>query len=254
MLAFDAFIGNEDRHENNFDVIVRDGKIMLRLFTTMAVVCLRGQRMKNWLTRSSVISSTKPNRSAVTMPSKSRWSMSLCCQRVTWTSCIVKSFSPSRLFLHCWAKKSICDPSIPEIPSALPESRHGVIKWPIWNWWWMKRNCPPKRRWAVSLRKWGRAAVQPPTEPFHRWQTWSSIGWCGGLGKETNLSEKSDGLQGNSENDGSAELQCMGNRQTHQRLPDGRPYWLRFSEDETFEDTTRGRARRIMNENQKNSW
>ena len=25
MLAFDAFIGNEDRHENNFDVIVRDG-------------------------------------------------------------------------------------------------------------------------------------------------------------------------------------------------------------------------------------
>ena len=31
------------------------------------------------------------------------------------------------------------------------------------------------------------------------------------------------------------------------------PYWLRFSEDETFEDTTRGRARRIMNENQKNS-
>ena len=24
------------------------------------------------------------------------------------------------------------------------------------------------------------------------------------------------------------------------------PYWLRFSEDETFEDTTRGRARRIM--------
>ena len=37
------------------------------------------------------------------------------------------------------------------------------------------------------------------------------------------VSEKSDGLQGNSENDGSAELQCMGNRQTHQRLPDGRP-------------------------------
>ena len=31
------------------------------------------------------------------------------------------------------------------------------------------------------------------------------------------------------------------------------PYWLRFSEDETFEDTTRGRARRIMNENQKSS-
>lgn len=26
MLAFDAFIGNEDRHENNFDVIVRNGK------------------------------------------------------------------------------------------------------------------------------------------------------------------------------------------------------------------------------------
>ena len=26
-----------------------------------------------------------------------------------------------------------------------------------------------------------------------------------------------------------------------------------FLEDETFEDTTRGRARRIMNENQKNS-
>ena len=31
------------------------------------------------------------------------------------------------------------------------------------------------------------------------------------------------------------------------------PYWLRFSEDETFEDTTRGRARRIMNENRKSS-
>ena len=31
------------------------------------------------------------------------------------------------------------------------------------------------------------------------------------------------------------------------------PYWLQFSEDETFEDTTRGRARRIMNENQKSS-
>lgn len=29
------------------------------------------------------------------------------------------------------------------------------------------------------------------------------------------------------------------------------PFWLRFSEDETFEDTTRGRARRIMNDNQK---
>lgn len=29
------------------------------------------------------------------------------------------------------------------------------------------------------------------------------------------------------------------------------PYWLRFSEDETFEDTTRGRARKIMKENQK---
>ena len=29
------------------------------------------------------------------------------------------------------------------------------------------------------------------------------------------------------------------------------PYWLRFSEDETFEDTTRGRARRIMTECQK---
>ena len=31
------------------------------------------------------------------------------------------------------------------------------------------------------------------------------------------------------------------------------PYWLRFSEDETFEDTTRGRVRRIMKENQKSS-
>ena len=31
------------------------------------------------------------------------------------------------------------------------------------------------------------------------------------------------------------------------------PYWLRFSETETFEDTTRGRARKIMSENQKNS-
>lgn len=31
------------------------------------------------------------------------------------------------------------------------------------------------------------------------------------------------------------------------------PYWLRFSKDETFEDTTRGRARKIMNEDQKSS-
>ena len=31
------------------------------------------------------------------------------------------------------------------------------------------------------------------------------------------------------------------------------PYWLRFSEDETFEDTTRGRAKKIMDETQKNS-
>lgn len=29
------------------------------------------------------------------------------------------------------------------------------------------------------------------------------------------------------------------------------PFWLRFSENETFEDTTRGRARRIMAEYQK---
>ena len=29
------------------------------------------------------------------------------------------------------------------------------------------------------------------------------------------------------------------------------PFWLRFSEDETFEDTTRGRARKIMAEYQK---
>ena len=31
------------------------------------------------------------------------------------------------------------------------------------------------------------------------------------------------------------------------------PYWQRFSEDETFEDTTRGRARKIMKEDQKRS-
>ena len=31
------------------------------------------------------------------------------------------------------------------------------------------------------------------------------------------------------------------------------PYWLRFSEEEIFEDTTRGRARKIMKENQKSS-
>ena len=42
-------------------------------------------------------------------------------------------------------------------------------------------------------------------------------------GKEANLSEKSDGLQRDFENDGSTELQCMGNRQAHQRLSDGRP-------------------------------
>ena len=33
------------------------------------------------------------------------------------------------------------------------------------------------------------------------------------------------------------------------------PYWLRFSEEETFADTTRGRSRKIMSENQENtSW
>ena len=33
------------------------------------------------------------------------------------------------------------------------------------------------------------------------------------------------------------------------------PYWLRFNEEENFADTTRGRARKIMSENQKNtSW
>ena len=31
------------------------------------------------------------------------------------------------------------------------------------------------------------------------------------------------------------------------------PFWLRFSEAETFEDTTRGRARRIMAEYQKSA-
>ena len=31
------------------------------------------------------------------------------------------------------------------------------------------------------------------------------------------------------------------------------PFWLRFSEDETFDDTTRGRARRIMAEYQKSA-
>ena len=31
------------------------------------------------------------------------------------------------------------------------------------------------------------------------------------------------------------------------------PFWLRFSEDETFEDTTRGRARKIMAEYQKSA-
>ena len=37
-------------------------------------------------------------------------------------------------------------------------------------------------------------------------------------------------------------------------LKDDHGFHIRFTnpEDETFEDTTRGRARRIMNENQKN--
>lgn len=51
----------------------------------------------------------------------------------------------------------------------------------------------------------------------------SSISRCGSLGKEAYFSEKSDGLQGNPENDGPAWLQCLGNCQTHQRLPNGRP-------------------------------
>ena len=31
------------------------------------------------------------------------------------------------------------------------------------------------------------------------------------------------------------------------------PFWLRFSEDETFDDTTHGRARKIMAEYQKSA-
>ena len=46
------------------------------------------------------------------------------------------------------------------------------------------------------------------------WYKWS---------KEADLSEKSDGLQRDFEIDGTAGLQCVGDRQTHQRLPDGRP-------------------------------
>ena len=44
-------------------------------------------------------------------------------------SCDVVSVCPK--FTTVERKKSICDPSIPEIPSALPESRYGVIKWLI---------------------------------------------------------------------------------------------------------------------------
>ena len=43
------------------------------------------------------------------------------------------------------------------------------------------------------------------------------------LGKEAYLPEKSDGLQRDFEMDGTARLQRLGNRQAHQRLPDGRP-------------------------------
>ena len=44
-------------------------------------------------------------------------------------SCDVVSVCPK--FTTVERKTSICDPSIPEIPSALSESCHGVIKWPI---------------------------------------------------------------------------------------------------------------------------
>lgn len=43
-----------------------------------------------------------------------------------------------------------------------------------------------------------------PLNLFYWRQTQSAASRCGGLGKETNLSEKSDGLQGNPENDGPA--------------------------------------------------
>ena len=73
------------------------------------------------------------------------------------------------------------------------------------------------------------------------------------MGKEAYLPEKSDGRK--------EILKLMGLpdynaweivKRTNACLMED-PYWLRFSEDETFEDTTRGRARRIMNETQKNS-
>ena len=73
MLAFDAFIGNEDRHENNFDVIVRNSSGRT----------VSGDHSGN--------------------------------------------LSDSRLAER---KKSVRDPPVLEIPSALPEICHGVMKWP----------------------------------------------------------------------------------------------------------------------------
>ena len=42
---------------------------------------------------------------------------------------IIQAISPILALLS--GKTSICDSPVPKIPSALPESRHGVIKWPI---------------------------------------------------------------------------------------------------------------------------
>lgn len=50
---------------------------------------------------------------------------------------------------------------------------------------------------------------------FH-WSMW----W---FGQRSVSSRKSDGLQRDFEIDGAARLQRLGNRQAHQRLPDGRP-------------------------------
>ena len=75
------------------------------------------------------------------------------------------------------------------------------------------------------------------------------------MGQEAYHSEKPDRLQGYSEMMGLPDYNAWEIvKRTNACLMED-PYWLRFSEEENFADTTRGRARKIMSENQKNtSW
>ena len=81
------------------------------------------------------------------------------------------------------------------------------------------------------------------SEPLYRQQPQSAAGRCGRLGKEANLPEKSDGLQRDFKLMGLPDYNAWEIvKRTNACLMED-PYWLRFSEDETFEDTTRGTLR-----------